>query len=73
MPLRYNLARDALLPTMILTDTTPPTACYTLGPEDQLDEADDTPAAAATTIWAWRVTEPLPALPDAATWSRPPQ
>jgi len=73
VPLRYNLARDALLPTLILTDTTPPTACYALGPEEHLDEADDTPAAAATSTWSWQVTEPLPALPDAATWSPSPR
>ena len=66
--LRYNLAAQVPIATVVLTDTEPATAMFVVTDTDDdithtLQElTDDT----GTTTWVWKVTEAMPDIPPAA-------
>lgn len=61
--LRYNLAPDKPMASLVLTDTEKPTAAFLLTSDHDREAVADLAAQTGTEVWTWVVGEDLPALP----------
>lgn len=68
--LRYNLRADALMASIVLTDTPTPTACYVLPAADQIDAVNELAGDTDTAAWTWVVDEDFPDLPARGNGSK---
>ena len=68
--LRYNLAPDRPMASLVLTDTETPTAAFLLSSEEDREVAAQIGADTGTEVWSWVVTEDMPPLPPAAGHDR---
>lgn len=64
--LRYNLAADAPMASLVFTDTAAPTAAFLLVADTDRDAVDELASATGTDTWTWVLGEPMPPLPPAA-------
>lgn len=64
--LRYNLAPDKPMASLVFTDTETPTAAFLLTGDEDREVAAQIAAATGTEVWAWVVTEDMPPLPPVA-------
>lgn len=63
--LRYNLAPDKPMASLVFTDTEIPTAAFLITTHDREDAAQIA-ADTGTDVWTWIVTEDMPPLPPIA-------
>lgn len=68
--LRYNLAPDAPMASLVLTDTETPTAAFLLTRDDNREAVAEIATATGTDVWTWVITEDMPALPPAVDHRR---
>jgi hypothetical protein len=68
--LRYNLAPDVPMASLVLTDTETPTAAFLLTRDDSREAVAEIAAATGTDVWTWVITEDMPALPPAVDHRR---
>ena len=61
--LRYNLAPDKPMASLVFTDTETPTAAFLLTSDEDRDTAAQIAADTGTEVWTWVVTEDMPPLP----------
>lgn len=61
--LRYNLAPDKPMASLVLTDTEKPTAAFLLTSDHDREAVADLAAQTGTEVWTWVVGDDLPALP----------
>jgi len=61
--LRYNLAPDQPMASLVFTDTETPTAAFLLASEDDREAVGELAAEAGTDIWRWVIGEEMPLLP----------
>jgi uncharacterized protein DUF1173 len=61
--LRYNLAGNQPMASLVLTDTEPPTAAYLLADAETREDIDALQADTGTDTWTWVVGDPMPPLP----------
>lgn len=61
--LRYNLAPDKPMASLVFTDTATPTAAFLLASEEDRDVVDELAAQTGTDAWAWVLGDDLPPLP----------
>lgn len=64
--LRYNLAPDKPMASLVFTDTETPTAAFLLTSDEDREVAAQIAADTGTEVWAWVVTEDMPPLPRVA-------
>ena len=64
--LRYNLAPDKPMASLVFTDTETPTAAFLLTSDEDREVAAQIAADTGTEVWAWVVTEDMPPLPPVA-------
>jgi hypothetical protein len=64
--LRYNLAPDKPMASLVFTDTETPTAAFLLTSDEDREVAAQIAADTGTEVWAWVVTEDMPPLPHVA-------
>jgi hypothetical protein len=62
--LRYNLAANQPMASLVLTDTEPPTAAYLLADAETREDIDALQADTGTDTWTWVVGDPMPPLPS---------
>lgn len=68
--LRYNLAPDKPMASLVFTDTETPTAAFLLTNDEDRETAAQIATDTATDVWAWVITEDMPALPPAVDHRR---
>lgn len=61
--MRYNLAPDKPMASMVFTDTQVPTAAFVLTRADDADTVHDIAQQTGTETWTWVVGDPIPPLP----------
>ena len=61
--LRYNLAPDKPMASLVFTDTETPTAAFLLSSDEDRETAAQIAADTGTEVWTWVVGEDMPALP----------
>jgi len=61
--LRYNLAPDQLMASLVFTDTEAPTAAFLLASDQGRAEAAEIATDTGTEVWTWAIDENMPALP----------
>jgi len=61
--LRYNLAAEQPMASLVLTDTEIPTAAYLLDSKDMREDVEALQAGTGTVTWTWVVGDPMPPLP----------
>lgn len=61
--LRYNLAPDKPMASLVFTDTETPTAAFLLTSDDDRNTAAQIATDTGTEVWTWVVTEDMPPLP----------
>ncbi len=64
--LRYNLAPDTPMASLVFTDTETPTAAFLLLSDEDRDTAAQIASDTGTEVWTWVVTEDMPPLPPVA-------
>lgn len=64
--LRYNLAPDKPMASLVFTDTETPTAAFLLTSDEDREVAAQIAADTGTEVWTWVVTEDMPPLPPVA-------
>jgi len=64
--LRYNLAHDQPMASLVFTDTETPTAAFLLVGDGGRDAVNELAAEAGTDIWTWVIGEDMPPLPPRA-------
>jgi hypothetical protein len=64
--LRYNLAPDKPIASLVFTDTEIPTAAFLLSHDAERHGVDELAAATGTNIWTWVIGENMPPLPPRA-------
>lgn len=69
--LRYNLAPDKPMASLVFTDTEAPTAAFLLTDDAERDGVNELAAETGTNIWAWVIGENMPPLPPRAAASQP--
>ncbi|GAW52551.1 uncharacterized protein PD653B2_4909 [Nocardioides sp. PD653-B2] len=69
--LRYNLAPDKPMASLVFTDTETPTAAFLLGSDEDRETAAQIAADTGTEVWTWVIGEDMPALPPAVDHRRP--
>jgi hypothetical protein len=69
--LRYNLATDKPMASLVLTDTETSTAAFLLASDEDREAVDELAAATGTDIWTWVVGEDMPPLPPRAASRQP--
>jgi hypothetical protein len=69
--LRYNLAPDHPMASLVFTDTETPTAAFLLAGEEDRDAVNELAAAAGIDIWTWAIGEDPPPLPPRAASQQP--
>jgi hypothetical protein len=68
--LRYNLAPDKPMASLVFTDTETPTAAFLLTSADDREAVAEIATATGTELWTWVITEDMPSLPPAADHRR---
>ncbi|GAW47928.1 MULTISPECIES: DUF1173 domain-containing protein [unclassified Nocardioides] len=63
--LRYNLAPDRPMASLVFTDTESPTAAFLLTNDHDRDAATQIAADTGTDVWTWVITSNMPVLPPA--------
>jgi hypothetical protein len=63
--LRYNLAADRPMASLVFTDTEIPTAAYILASEEARQSVTDVQASTGTDTWAWVLGNDMPKFPFA--------
>ena len=75
--LRYNLATDEPMASLVFTDTTTPTAAFLIRADDAREGIHQLGADTGTATWAWVVGEDMPPLPpahnDSTHWAAAPR
>jgi hypothetical protein len=61
--LRYNLAPDKPMASLVFTDTETPTAAFMLPSEEARDAVDALAAETGINLWTWVIGEDMPPLP----------
>jgi len=69
--LRYNLAPDKPMASLVLTDTETPTAAFLLASEEDREAVDELAAETGTDLWTWVIGEDMPPLPPRAAAKQP--
>ena len=69
--LRYNLAPDKPMASLVFTDTETPTAAFLLHSDEDRDTAAQIASDTATAVWTWVLGEDMPPLPPRAAHLRP--
>jgi hypothetical protein len=69
--LRYNLAPDKPMASLVFTDTETPIAAFLLANAAERDAVDEIATAAGTDIWTWVIGENMPPLPPHAATRQP--
>jgi hypothetical protein len=64
--LRYNLAPDKPMASLVFTDTETPTAAFLLHSDEDRDTVAQIAADTGTAVWTWVLGEDMPALPAPA-------
>lgn len=64
--LRYNLAPDKPMASLVFTDTETPTAAFVLTSDEDRDTAAQIATDTGTGVWTWVVGEDMPPLPPVA-------
>lgn len=64
--LRYNLAPDKPMASLVFTDTETPTAAFLLHSEEDRDAAAQIATDTGTNVWTWVLGDDMPALPAPA-------
>ncbi|MEV5003926.1 DUF1173 domain-containing protein [Nocardioides sp. LML1-1-1.1] len=64
--LRYNLAPDKPMASLVFTDTETPTAAFVLTSDEDRDTAAQIANDTGTAVWTWVVTQDMPPLPPVA-------
>lgn len=64
--LRYNLAPDKPMASLVFTDTETPTAAFLLTSEEDRDTAARIATDTGTDVWTWVLDEDMPPLPPVA-------
>lgn len=64
--LRYNLAPDKPMASLVFTDTETPTAAFLLTSEEDRDTAAQIATDTGTDVWTWVLDEDMPPLPPVA-------
>ena len=64
--LRYNLAPDKPMASLVFTDTETPTAAFLLSSDDDRDTAAQIAHDTGTEVWTWALGEDMPPLPPVA-------
>lgn len=64
--LRYNLAPDKPMASLVFTDTETPTAAFLLHSDEDRDAAAQIADDTGTNVWTWVLGEDMPALPAPA-------
>lgn len=62
--LRYNLAPDKPMASLVFTDTATPTAAFLLASEEDRGVVDELANQTGTQAWAWVLGDDLPPLPE---------
>ena len=62
--LRYNLAPDKPMASLVFTDTETPTAAFLLHSDEDRDTVTQIAAETGTAVWVWVLGEDMPALPS---------
>jgi hypothetical protein len=68
--LRYNLAAESPMASLVFTDTENPTAAYILASEEARDSVMDMADSTGTDTWAWVLGAGMPPFPSARHRSR---
>lgn len=61
--LRYNLAPDKPMASLVFTDTETPTAAFLLQSDEDRDTVHEIASDTGTEVWTWVLGEDVPALP----------
>jgi hypothetical protein len=69
--LRYNLAPDKPMASLVFTDTDTPTAAFLLSSDEDRETAAQIATDTGTAVWTWVIGEDMPALPPADDHRRP--
>lgn len=69
--LRYNLAPDKPMASLVFTDTETPIAAFLLSSDEDRETAAQIAADTGTEVWTWVVGEDMPALPPTVDHRRP--
>ncbi len=69
--LRYNLAPDKPMASLVFTDTETPTAAFLLHSDEDRDTAAQIASDTGTAVWTWVLGEDMPALRPAVRHHRP--
>ncbi|MCB0905793.1 MAG: DUF1173 domain-containing protein [Nocardioidaceae bacterium] len=64
--LRYNLAPDKPMASLVFTDTETPTAAFLLHSDEDRDAAAQIATDTGTNVWTWVLGDDMPALPAPA-------
>ena len=64
--LRYNLAPDKPMASLVFTDTETPTAAFLLHIDEDRDAAAQIATDTGTNVWTWVLGDDMPALPAPA-------
>jgi hypothetical protein len=64
--LRYNLAPDKPMASLVFTDTEIPTAAFLLTSDEDRDTVAEIANQTSTEVWTWVIGDEMPALPRAA-------
>ena len=65
--LRYNLAPDKPMASLVFTDTDTPTAAFLLHSDEDRDTVAQIATDTGTVVWTWVLGEDMPPLPPRAT------
>ncbi|EON25005.1 hypothetical protein CF8_0904 [Nocardioides sp. CF8] len=66
--LRYNLAPDKPMASLVFTDTETPTAAFLLTNDEDRDTVAEIATHAGANAWTWVLGEEMPALPTSASF-----
>jgi len=69
--LRYNLAPDKPMASLVFTDTDTPTAAFLLSSDEDRETAAQIATDTGTAVWTWVIGEDMPALPPGDDHRRP--
>jgi len=69
--LRYNLAPDKPMASLVFTDTETPTAAFLLHSDEDRDVVTQIARDTSTAVWTWVLGEDMPALPSRLLGPKP--
>lgn len=68
--LRYNLAPDRPMASLVFTDTETPTAAFLLASDEDREAVEEIATDTGTGVWTWVIGQDMPSLPPAADHRR---